>query len=119
MSVMSKKIDRALHNLVKALNTHAELASDSKSSRGKLQKAAAKVRSAATVYGSTIAARRGTDSPFSDIPDPRLDEPTVVSLKAERDALRRRSETQPADEGHDAKHSAAPDSGAHQETVPL
>lgn len=84
---MSKKIDRALDDLVKALTKHAQVAGDSTSSTVKLKRAAAKVRATATSYGVLISARRGTDSPFSDIPDPRLDEPTVVSLRAERDAL--------------------------------
>ena len=87
MSVMSKKIDRALDDLVKALAKHADVAGDSKSSSVKLKRAAAKVRASATAYGTLVSARRGTDSPFSDIPDPRLDEPTVASLRAERDAL--------------------------------
>ena len=70
MQFMSKKIDKALRDL---------------------QKASAKVRSAAAAYGSIVSARTGADSPFSEIPDPRLDEPTVESLKAERDAMRKRT----------------------------
>lgn len=91
MQSMSKKIDKALRDLQKALGKHAEVASDSHAGRGKLQKASAKVRTAAAAYGSIVSARTGADSPFSEIPDPRLDEPTVESLKAERDAMRKRT----------------------------
>jgi hypothetical protein len=84
---MAKKIDEARRDLVKALKKHARLASDKKSSKGRVEGAAAKLRAASVRYGTIVAARTRTNSPFADIVDPRLDEPTVKSLEAERDAL--------------------------------
>jgi len=87
---MAKKIDHALADLVKAAQKHAAVASDKKAPKGKLQRSAGKLRAAAIAYGIVVAARTGADSPFADIVDPRLDEPTVNSLRAERDALAER-----------------------------
>ena len=84
---MSKKIDAAHHALVAALEKHADAASGKKSKRRKIEAAAAEVRRAAITYARVVSARTDTVSPFADIPEPRLDEPTVASLKAERDAL--------------------------------
>ncbi|MWV51395.1 hypothetical protein GRS96_19165 (plasmid) [Rathayibacter sp. VKM Ac-2803] len=87
---MSKKIESAHRKLVDALEKHAELASGKKSHRGRIESAAADVKRAATKYAAVVAARTDTQSPFSDIADPRLDRPTIASLTAERDALTRR-----------------------------
>ncbi|PPG51467.1 hypothetical protein C5C24_07365 [Rathayibacter sp. AY2B3] len=45
------------------------------------------MKSAASRYAALVSSRTGTQSPFSDIADPRLDRPTIASLTAERDAL--------------------------------
>lgn len=84
---MSKKIDTAYGKLSAALEKHADLASRKKTRRGRIEAAAADVRKAATKYAAVVSARTDTTSPFADIADPRLDQPTVASLQAERDAL--------------------------------
>lgn len=90
MGIMSKKIDRAAATLTKAVAKHASVASDKKAKKNDVQKASAKLRAAAIEYGALVAARSRAASPFAEIPDPRLDEPTVASLKAERDSLAKR-----------------------------
>jgi len=87
---MSKKIDRAASELKKALTAHAKVAGRKKATKGQLEKASARVRSAANTYAGLVFNRTGSDSPFIDIRDPRLDAPVAISLKAERDALARR-----------------------------
>lgn len=109
---MAKKIDTALRDLVKALDKHAALASDPKSGKSKIQRAAAKVRTSAKVYQSVIVSRTGTDSPFTDIADPRLDAPTVKSLTAERDALAAKVATEKARRKAAEESAAAADSAS-------
>ncbi|THG33419.1 hypothetical protein [Naasia lichenicola] len=87
---MSKKIDRAASELKKALTAHAKVAGKKKVSKGRIDKASARVRSAANSYAGLVYSKTGVDSPFLDIRDPRLDTPVAISLKAERDALARR-----------------------------
>ncbi|MCS5729970.1 hypothetical protein N1031_09375 [Herbiconiux moechotypicola] len=84
---MAKKTKTALKELVKALEKHVEVLDDPKSTRGKRDRATARVRSAAIAYSSVLHSRTGSESPFLDIPDPGLDAQTVASLKAEKDAL--------------------------------
>jgi hypothetical protein len=84
---MTKKIDSALHDLVKALEKHADIVSDKKARKSKVQAAKAKVRNTASHYAAVVYAKTGAESPFSEVIDPRLDAPTVASLKAERDKL--------------------------------
>jgi hypothetical protein len=85
---MSKKIDSALKSLVKALEKHAAAVSDHSASKGKVSRASANVRAAAAAYASAAYAKSKAESPFTDIPDPKLSDDTVASLRAERDALR-------------------------------
>jgi hypothetical protein len=87
---MSKKIDRAASDLRKALTAHSKVVGKKKVSNGRVEKASARVRSAANSYASLVFNRTGTDSPFVDVRDPRLDAPIAISLQAERDALARR-----------------------------
>lgn len=84
---MSKKIDAAHRALVVALDKHASLVTDKESSQRKVERAAADLRSAAKAYSALVSARTGTASPLADIADPRLDPPTIASLRAERDAI--------------------------------
>ncbi|NQX11303.1 hypothetical protein HQQ80_06680 [Microbacteriaceae bacterium VKM Ac-2855] len=84
---MTKKIDSALHDLVKALEKHADVVQDKKAPKSKVQRAKAKVRATASHYAAVVYAKTGAESPFADVVDPRLDAPTVASLKAERDKL--------------------------------
>ena len=87
MTRMAKKTKTALNDLITALEKHVATLEDSKSSRGKRDRATERVRTAAIHYSSVLHSRTGSASPFLDIPDPKLDESTVKSLKAEKDAL--------------------------------
>lgn len=100
---MAKKTRTALKELVKALEKHVDVLEDSKSNRGKRDRATAKVRAAAIAYASVLHSRTGSASPFLDIPDPRLDESTVASLKAEKEALVAKRAAKRAEK---AKHAA-------------
>jgi hypothetical protein len=84
---MSKKIDSALKDLVKALKKHAEVAGERHISLKRSQRATAKVRAAASAYAAAVHARSGLGNPFDDVVDPALDVETLQSLSAERDAI--------------------------------
>jgi succinate dehydrogenase hydrophobic anchor subunit len=86
---MSKKIDSTLKDLIKALEKHAEVAGERHVSLKRSQRATAKVRAAATAYAAAVHARSGLGNPFDDVIDPALDEETLQSLSAERDAIAR------------------------------
>jgi hypothetical protein len=86
---MSKKIDSALKDLVKALRKHAQVAGERHVSLKRSQRATAKVRSAASAYAAAVHARSGLGNPFDDVLDPALDAETLKSLAAERDAIAR------------------------------
>lgn len=84
---MSKKIDAAHRALVAALGKHARLVSDKSAKPRKVERAGAELRAATKAYAALVSARTGTASPFADLADPRLDKPTIASLRAERDAI--------------------------------
>jgi hypothetical protein len=84
---MSKKIDSALKDLVKALKKHAEVAGERHISLKRSQRATAKVRAAASAYAAAVHARSGLGNPFDDVADPTLDVETLQSLASERDAI--------------------------------
>jgi hypothetical protein len=86
---MSKKIDSALKDLMKALKQHADVAADRHPSLKRSQRATAKVRAAATAYTAAVHARSGLGNPFDELLDPTLDEATISSLRAERDQIER------------------------------
>ena len=86
---MSKKIDSALKDLIKALRKHAQVASERHVSLKRSQRATARVHGAATAYAAAVHARSGLGNPFDDIIDPALDDETLQSLTAERDAIAR------------------------------
>jgi hypothetical protein len=86
---MSKKIDSALKDLIKALKKHAEVSGDRHPSLKRSQRATAKVHAAATAYTAAVHARSGLGNPFDDLLDPTLDEATISSLRAERDQIER------------------------------
>ncbi|HEX4399796.1 MAG TPA: hypothetical protein VHZ98_00540 [Galbitalea sp.] len=86
---MSKKIDSALKDLIKALKKHADVASERHISLKRSQRATAKVHAAATAYAAAVHARSGLSNPFDEIVDPTLDVETLESLAAERDAIAR------------------------------
>jgi hypothetical protein len=87
--LMSKKIDSALKDLVKALRKHAEVAGGSSVSLKRGQRATVRVRLAATAYAAAVHAKSGLGNPFDDLLDPTLDAETLESLSAERDAIAR------------------------------
>ncbi len=94
---MSKKIDASLKALIKALRNHAEVVGGSRVSLKKSQRAAAKLQSTASAYAAAVHAKTGLDSPFNDVVSPGLENVTLNSLLAERDALARQSKkTEPA-----------------------
>ncbi|WP_394769967.1 hypothetical protein [Lacisediminihabitans sp.] len=84
---MSKKIDATLKDLIKALENHAKVVGGRNASLKKSQRAAAKLQAAASAYSVAVYTKTGLDSPFNDVLRPGLDEATVASLEAERDAL--------------------------------
>jgi hypothetical protein len=83
---MSKKIDAALKDLKKALNKHAAAAGGAVSLK-KSQRASARVASAATAYAEAVFAKSGLANPFDDMVQPGLEDTTLASLAAERDAI--------------------------------
>lgn len=85
---MSKKIDSALKDLIKALKKHADVASSKPVSLKKSQRATAKVQAAATHYAEVVHAKAGLENPFTDVLKPGLEESTLASLAAERDAIK-------------------------------
>ncbi|HEX4443801.1 MAG TPA: hypothetical protein VHZ81_09540 [Galbitalea sp.] len=84
---MSKKIDSALKDLIKALKKHADIASERHVSLKRSQRATARVHAAANAYAAAVHARSGLGNPFADVIDPALDEATIQSLAAERDQI--------------------------------
>ena len=84
---MSKKIDASLKDLIKALRKHADLVGGSRVSLKKSQRASAKLQSTASAYAAAVYAKTGLDSPFNDVASPGLENVTLNSLLAERDAL--------------------------------
>lgn len=104
---MAKKTKTALKDLVKALEKHQEVLEDKKSGHGKRDRATAKVRTATIAYASAVYSRTGGTSPFLDLPDPGLDESTVASLKAEKEALVAK-QSQKKSSKHAAPEAAAP-----------
>lgn len=85
---MSKKIDAALKELKKALNSHADVVGGGAVSLKKAQRANAKVAAAATAYAEAVHAKSGMGNPFDEMVQPGLEQSTLVSLAAERDALK-------------------------------
>jgi hypothetical protein len=85
---MSKKIDSALKDLLKALKKHADVASTKPVSLKKSQRATARVQAAATHYAEVVHAKSGLPNPFNDMIQPGLEDSTLASLAAERDAIK-------------------------------
>ena len=84
---MSKKIDASLKDLIKALRKHADLVGGGRASLKKSQRASLKLQSTASAYAAAVYAKTGLDSPFNDVASPGLENVTLNSLLAERDAL--------------------------------
>jgi len=86
---MSKKINAALKDLVKALAKHAEAAGTTSPSVKRVERASARVTAAANAYAEAVFAKSGLENPFVDIPGSGLEQATLASLTAERDSLAR------------------------------
>lgn len=86
---MSKKIDAALKDLKKALNKHADAVGGPAVSLKKAQRASAKVAAAATAYAEAVHSKSGLGNPFTDMLQPGLESSTLLSLAAERDAIKK------------------------------
>lgn len=84
---MSKKINSAMDDLIKAIRAHADTVGGSAVSLKKAQRAGAKLQATATAYAEAVHAKTGLDSPFSDVVRPGLEIVTLTSLEAERDSL--------------------------------
>ena len=84
---MSKKIDRALAELIKALRLHALVAQGGGKSVKKTQRISARLTAAASAYAEIVHAKAGLTDPFNDVVAPGLPPTTIASLEAERDQL--------------------------------
>jgi len=84
---MSKKIDGALKDLIKALKKHADAVGGSAVSLKKSQRASARVAAAASHYAEVVLAKSGVGNPFDNMIQPGLPQSTMASLSAERDAI--------------------------------
>ncbi|MCU1415792.1 MAG: hypothetical protein JWN80_3132 [Microbacteriaceae bacterium] len=84
---MSKKIDDARKKFSKALKKHAEAVGGSRVPLKQAERAASKLQDAATAYAAAVKAKSGLDTPFSEVKSTGLDDATITSLAAERDAL--------------------------------
>ena len=84
---MSKKIDSALKDLIKALKKHADIAGERHISLKRSQRATARVHAAATAYAAAVHAKSGLGNPFAEVIDPALADETLQSLVAERDQI--------------------------------
>jgi hypothetical protein len=115
---MAKKTKTALKDLVKALEKHQEVLEDKKSGHGKRDRATAKVRTATIAYASAVYSRTGGTSPFLDLPDPGLDESTVASLKAEKEALVAKQSAKKSSKHAAPKKSEAADDASAADDAP-
>ena len=84
---MSKKIDGALKDLLKALRAHSRVASSGAKSVKKAQRASARVSTAASAYAEAVHAKSGMENPFAEVLSSRLPDVSLKSLAAERDHL--------------------------------
>ncbi|WP_423917591.1 hypothetical protein ACPEEZ_08770 [Frigoribacterium sp. 2-23] len=80
---MTKKIDTALKDLVKAIKKHGEVMNERPLSVKRAGRATERVRVATAAYTQVVADKTGQPNPFVDFLDPE----TVESLRHERDAF--------------------------------
>lgn len=90
MCTVSKKIDSALKDLIKALKKHAQVTSGPRVPLKQAHKASVRVQTAVNAYAEAVHSRTGLPSPFVDLVEPGLDDDTLRSLKRERDAVLKR-----------------------------
>jgi hypothetical protein len=84
---MSKKIDKSLSELIKALRHHAKVVSSKPLSLKKSERAVVRVQTAMEAYAAAVSSKTGFDRPFVPVSASWLDELTLNSLAAERDAI--------------------------------
>ncbi len=84
---MSKKIDAALKDLLKALRAHAKAVGGSRVRAKDVALSNEKLRRAANAYTRAVYRKTKLDTPFSDVVRPGLEESIMKSLAAERDAF--------------------------------
>ena len=84
---MSKKIDSARKSFTKALKKHAAIVGGTAVSLKKAERAAAELREAALTYSELVSKKTGLVSPFAGVTFHGLEESTLKSLSAERDAI--------------------------------
>lgn len=87
---MAKKITAALKELKKALDEHAETVGGTAVSLKKAERSNARVAAAANAYAKAVKEKSGVTSPFDGIKVPGLQDTTVASLIAERDAIKKK-----------------------------
>lgn len=73
----------ALKKLMSALEKHSRVANADKSSMKQIERATTRVREAASLYLSSLPAKKAMPNPFLDVLDDRLDEDTRATLAAE------------------------------------
>jgi hypothetical protein len=84
---MSKKIDKSLTELVKALRHHAKVVAAKPLSLKKSERAVVRVQDAMDEYTAAVEAKTGLDRPFMPVSSSWLDQVTLDSLAAERNAI--------------------------------
>lgn len=85
----SKKITTARKHLEKALEQHAEIVSGSTVTMKRAQRANAKLAAAVAAYAEAVERKTGVPSPIVAGAYSGLDQSTLDSLSAERDAISR------------------------------
>ncbi len=84
---MSKKIDDARKKFGKALKKHAEAVGGARITLKHAERAASKLQEAAVEYAAAVKAKSGLETLFAEARTVGLDDATMTSLAAERDAL--------------------------------
>jgi len=84
---MTKKIDTAAKDLIKAIEKHAQLSALKPVPPKKVARAAVELRTATAAYTAVVEERTGQVNPFIDV----LDTGTVDSLLRERDRLAKKA----------------------------
>lgn len=83
----AKKIKTARKHLEKSLKSHAEIVSGDAVSMKKAQRANAKLAAAVAAYAEAVEHKTGVPSPIVAGAYSGLDQATIDSLSAERDAI--------------------------------
>jgi hypothetical protein len=84
---MTKKIDTAARDLIRAIEKHAQLSGLKPVPPKKVARAAVELRGATAAYTAVVEERTGQVNPFIDV----LDAGTVDSLVRERDRLAKKA----------------------------